>query len=91
MKLHRDASGRLSASLEVEASAFRGLVARVAERFELVPAGPATVGLDVAFREYAAGPHRVSLEWDIWMGFQVVALSPDSEALVERIAGFLDG
>ena len=86
MKLHRDASNRLTAVVDVEASAFGGLVARIVEQFELAPVGRATVTWDAAFREYASGSCRVSIEWDSWMGLQVVALSPNSEALVERIA-----
>lgn len=89
MKLHRDASNRLTAAVDVDASRFTSLVAVVVEQFALAPVGAATVTMDVAFREYAVGQCRVSLEWDNWMGFQVVALSPDAEPLVVSIAEFV--
>lgn len=87
--LHRDASQRLTVAVVVEAAAVGKLAASVIAHFALMPVGPATGAVDVAWREYAAGSCRVSLDWDPWLGFQVVALAPAAEPLVERIAAFL--
>lgn len=90
MKLHRNASNQLTASRDVDASRYRALVSLLIGKFDLTAVRDATVGLDVAFQEFSSGNLRVSLEWDNWMGFQIVALSPESEALVERMAALLD-
>lgn len=89
MKLRRDSSKRLIAALEVEAARYGRLVTQVADRFGLEPLGPQVRGLDAVFQEFGRGDLHVSLDWDNWMGFQVVAKSTESEALVEMIAGFL--
>jgi hypothetical protein len=48
-------------------------------------------GGDVVFQDFGNGEARVALEWDNWMGFQVVARSVESEPLVAAIAAFLGG
>jgi hypothetical protein len=88
-KLHRDASNRLFASFDAEASSYGRLVARVSDEFGLQALGSRIEGLEEIFQDYAQGGLKVGLEWDVWMGFQVVAKSPESEALVTAIARFL--
>ena len=90
MKLHRDSSNRLTASLESEQSAYGAFVDRVVRRFELTPAGSKVVGSDEVFQDFGCGDLMVSLEWDNWMGCQVVAKTPESETLVEAIARFIE-
>lgn len=91
MKLHRDASNRLTASCDVEAASYRGFVERIVREFRLAPLGERVDGLDEVFQDFAHGDARVALEWDHWMGFQVVAKSAAAEPLVEAIAAFLGG
>ncbi len=89
MQFYRDASNRLTAWIDVDVASYNHLVARVVDRFGLSAASDRLVGFDEAFRDFRLGELLVGLEWDIWSGFQVVAKSPQSEPLVERIAQFL--
>ncbi len=91
MNVHRDASDRLTASLDAERSAHEGMVARVVKRFGLRPAGELVDGFDAVFQDFTCGTSIVSLEWDNWMGLSAVAKSSDAETLVREIAGFFAG
>jgi hypothetical protein len=66
------------------------MCAALADAFQLVPANPLiTDGMDVVFRDYLRDEQLVEIAWDNWMGFSVVAKSPDSESLVREIGDFL--
>jgi hypothetical protein len=44
----------------------------------------------VVFQTYTLGEHTVSLEWDNWTGFTVVAETPNDERLVTVIGTWLE-
>lgn len=90
MHLERDSSDRIFAALECPATDYGRVVSAIVDRFQLEPAGARIEGLDHVFQDFVVGNSRISLEWDNWMGFQVVAKSRDSESLVEKIAAFLE-
>jgi hypothetical protein len=56
----------------------------------LDPSGGLVRSVDVVFQEYRSRTGAlVSLEWDIWTEFIIVAVDAESEPLVEEIAEFL--
>lgn len=91
MTLHRDASNRLVAAFDVDACAYEPLVARLVERFGLTRTGAVTQGHDEVLAAFASESARIGLEWDVWLGFQIVAQDAASEALVTAIAAFVGG
>ena len=87
----RIAAGRLAFSLgRVSADSYRSLCKEVAETFEL-SARPGLIsnGYDIVFQDYLRGDQIVSLEWDNWMGFLVVAQTTESEPMVQEIGNWL--
>jgi len=89
MNLHRDASNRLTASLDANRDSYRSFVAKVVRQFDLKSASKRIDGPDEVFEDFAQGDLIVALEWDSTMGCQVVAKSPAAEPLVEAIAAFV--
>jgi hypothetical protein len=90
-RLYRDASGRLTFSLDVVADRYSELRARVVGSFRLSPASAPATGLDVEFQDFDSDHGLISLHWDNWMGFTVSAGSTRAEELVRRIAKKLAG
>ena len=60
------------------------------KEFSLEPIGEVIVGWDEVFQDYRHGEIVVSLEWDIWSGFAVVAKNRESEELVKKIGTYLE-
>ena len=91
MGFSRNFSGRLTFDLpHVDAEDYPALCRGIADALGLAPAGEIIIGLDQMFWDFRRGDQLVSLDWDIWMQFQVVAQSPASEALVADIAAWLE-
>lgn len=85
-KFWRDNSGRLTFDLDcVEAPDYRA----VADAFALVPDGSFVVGPEQMFWDFHRDGQAVGLDWDIWMGFMVVAKTEGAESLVRDIATWL--
>jgi hypothetical protein len=61
----------------------------ISRQFHLQPMGAVAVLLDEAFQEYRSKSGAVSLEWDNWTEFTVVAKDAESEPLVQEIGAFL--
>lgn len=76
---------------KVEARQYHALCQLLAGAFHVRPVTKLIVGLDEIFQDYTDGTYTIGLEWDIWSGFMVVANSPDSEALVQKLAEYLAG
>jgi hypothetical protein len=86
----RDASGRLVYELHRVAGAdYAAVCELVRSRFRLQPSGDRAVGLDEVFQEYGSGSGPISLEWDNWTEFTVVAKAAESEPLAQEIGAFL--
>jgi hypothetical protein len=86
----RDSSGRLTFELHRVSGADYAAVCRLVSRqFRLRPSGDLVAGLDEVFQEYRSTSGRVSLEWDNWTEFTVVASDAESEPLAQEIGAFL--
>jgi hypothetical protein len=90
MRLWRDSSGRLTFDQPgVTAHDYPRLCRMIADAFELAPVGEIVIGMDQMFWDFKNGHLVVSLDWDIWMDFMVVAKSVASEPLVIDIAQWI--
>ncbi len=86
----RDASGRLTCNLpNVAAADYVATCEALAAAFSLSPVSKLVIGPDQMFWDFAQGQKVIGLDWDIWMGFTIVALSPAAEPLLEAIAAQL--
>lgn len=85
-----DASGRLTFSTSsMEAVDYPAACRAVADEFALTPEGALVIGLEQMFSDFRRAEQVVGLDWDIWMGFMVVAKTQESEPLVRAIAAWL--
>jgi hypothetical protein len=88
--LVRDASARLAFEMfHVSAASYGSICQAIAAKFDLTAYGPLTVGSEVSMQDYQRDGQVVSLEWDIWSGFIVIAKECVSEPLVREIAAWL--
>lgn len=86
----RDASGRLTFAMShIEAEDYPSTCRVVADAFVLVPDGSLVLGPEQMFWDFRQVDRVVGLEWDIWMGFMVVAKTEGAEPLVREIAIWL--
>ncbi len=86
----RDASGRLTFDTSsVQAEDYPAVCRSVADAFGLTSAAPLVVGPEQMFWEFQLGEQAVGLDWDIWMGFMIVARAGGAEPLVRGIAAWL--
>jgi hypothetical protein len=91
MKKYRDASNRLTFDFsEFESSMYSEISESVVSKFNLEQASEVTLGLDEIFQKFKKGNDVVSLEWDVWSGYIVVACNAPSELLVQEIAIFIN-
>jgi hypothetical protein len=90
-QIWRDAAGRLTFSMGgAPAGSYQRMCEAVAATFKLVrQAGLVTNGFDIVFQDYRRNEQVVGLEWDNWMGYMVVAKTPDSAFMVQEIATWL--
>lgn len=89
---HRDASDRLSVSLDrMPSLAYRIVRWKLTRRFKLKKSSPYIKVLDERFQNFSGDRGNVSIEWDILSGFVVTALNTESEPLVREIGGYLKG
>jgi hypothetical protein len=86
----RDASGRLTFdTFGVEAVDYPAACRAVADEFALAPEGSLVIGPEQIFWDFRRAEQVVALDWDIWMGFMVVAKTEESEPLVRDIAAWM--
>jgi hypothetical protein len=86
----RDVSGRLTFDTAgMEAVDYPATCRAVADEFSLTPEGSLAIGPEQMFWDFRRTEQAVGLDWDIWMGFMVVAKTEESEPLVRDIAAWL--
>lgn len=87
----RDASGRLTFDwFGVDSGEYPATCHAIAETFGLTLAGELIIGPESMFWRFQRGEQLIGLDWDIWMGFMIVACSESTEALVRDIAAWFD-
>lgn len=91
----RDASNRLTYDAHIsEADRYPELLRVIADRFGLKNCGDLVTGVagatELILQEYELDGVPISIEWDNWTGFTVVAETPAAEELVRQIGMFLD-
>ena len=90
-KSYRDASDRLTVAVEGMSSlAYRLVSWKVKRKFKLKRCGDFNKTFDEKFQEYEKDGTNVSIDWDIWSGFTVTALEPESEKIVNEIGKYLE-
>ena len=88
---YRDASKRLTVAVDdMPPLAYRFVRWRLCKEFNLKKAGDYIQGLDEKFQDFSGVDGKVSIEWDNWSGFMVIALDSESEPLVEKIGSWLE-
>jgi hypothetical protein len=91
MGFWRDCSGRLTFDLPgVRSEEFPNLCRNIADTLDLSPVGNLAIGPDQMFWDFQRGENVIGLDWDIWMGFMVVAKSEASEALLQDVVVWLE-
>ena len=88
--LWRDASGRLTVDQTgIDWTEYPTVCREVADVFSLVPDGDFVTGIDQIFCDFRRGDQVVSIDWDNWMEFMVVAKTPSAEPLIHEIRTWL--
>lgn len=85
----RDSSQRLTFDLAISDQDYPAICRAIVDAFALTQVGQCIVGLEQMFCEWRHGESVISLDWDIWMNFMVVANSAESEPLVRDIATWI--
>ena len=63
---------------------------RIIKKFDLKAVTSIVEDLDVKFQTFQSeNGYKISLEWDTWSGFSIVALNKESEKLVMNILKFM--
>jgi hypothetical protein len=93
-RFHRDASQRLTFELSrAPYCNYRAICEDVCQKFGLQSTGSLIEGtagsVDASFQDFRKDNLTISLEWDNWTGFTVVATHPESEQLVHEIGEYL--
>jgi len=92
IRFWRDASQQLTFDMDhVPAADYPTICHAVVTVFALIQETPLVVGLDQMSWEWRRGEQVISLDWDIWMEFIVVAKTVGSESLVHDVATWLGG
>jgi len=88
---YRDSSNRLTVAIEGAPSlAYRLVSWKLKRKFKLKKRGVLNKTFDEKFQEYEKDGVSVSIDWDIWSGFTVTALTPESESIVNEIGEYLE-
>ncbi|MBI3862717.1 MAG: hypothetical protein HY290_12575 [Planctomycetia bacterium] len=88
---YRNASGQLTFEMsDVPADRYAAVRDAISAEFGLAPHNPpVTNGCDIIFQDFRLGEQIVGLEWDHWTSFTIVAQTPASEPLVQKIAAWV--
>jgi hypothetical protein len=87
---NRDHSNRLTVALEgMPSLAYRFLSWKLKRKFGLKKSTTLTSTVEERFQEYSKDENQVSIDWDVWSGFMVTALTAESEGLVQEIGDWL--
>ncbi|MEX2497858.1 MAG: hypothetical protein WD397_03160 [Wenzhouxiangellaceae bacterium] len=63
---------------------------RIKKKFSLKKHGKLLKSLDGRSQNYKVCGHLVSIEWDNWSGFSVVAVESGAEEIVSKIGRYLE-
>ena len=86
----RDFSNRLTLEIaDIDYSSYKTLTKKLIEKFRLVAQGDLIDGVTESFQTFTKDKYFISIEYDIWSGFMVVAQNPESEGLVNEIFKWL--
>src|SRR6478736_3158589 len=86
----RDASGRLTFHASgMSAENYPSLCREIVSAFGLIADCGPLVGPEQIFWDCRRSEQMIGLDWDIWMGFMIVAKTVDAEPLVRAIAASL--
>lgn len=86
----RDNSNRLTVEVSnVHRFQYGYLAKKVAKKIGLEKSDDLTKGVEEVFCTYSLDGSSVSIEWDVWSGFSIVAIDPESEGLLNVIHAYL--
>ena len=86
----RDASRRLTLSIDsVDATSYNFITSKISDKFNLTHSSRLIIGLDETFQDFTNQKYTIGLEWDIWLGYIIVAQDKKSEVLVNEIYDWL--
>jgi len=86
----RDASRRLTLSIDsVDATSYNFITSKISDKFNLTHSSRLIIGLDEIFQDFTNQKYTIGLEWDIWLGYIIVAQDKKSEVLVNEIYDWL--
>lgn len=90
MAYWHDFSGRLSFDFpDIKAADYSELCRNMAVAFDLCSVRELIIGPEQMFWDFRRGQQIIGLDWDIWLGFQVVAKTAGSEPLLRDIVDWL--
>ncbi len=90
MQKYRNASQRLTIQFfQIEADLYQQMTQLVVSQFQLEPVGEPASGPQERFQEFQHQRKVISLEWDFWSGYTVVAKTESAENLVRKIAAYI--
>jgi len=88
---YRDDTNRLTVGIEnMPALAYKFVAWRLKRKFKLTKVSVLTSTVEEQFQQYEYDGKCVGIDWDIWSGFTVTALSPESESIVKEIGNYLE-
>ena len=89
--MYRDFSNRLSQDfLSINRDEYIVLTDKIVNNFKLISHTKLVNGIDEIFQEFKTDNKIVSLEWDNWSGYSVVAINSLAEDLLEDICKFIE-
>jgi len=71
-------------------ASYRSRKRQLVQQFGLTPLGIELSGQDAVSQGFFKGFKQVSIEWDVWSGFIVVAKNKRAEPLVLQISSYLN-
>ena len=90
MNEYRNSSEQLTIDFySVEASMYGRITQAVVAKFDLQPVSNKTTSLDEVFQDFKSSNDVVSLEWNIWFGYNVNAKIKSAEPLARKIASYI--
>jgi len=86
----RDASKRLTVAIYgVKENNYSFLSLQIAKKFNLSPSEELIHSFSGIFQKYSDNKHLLSLDWDVWSGYMIVAEDKKSENLINEIYDWL--
>lgn len=90
MYRYLDASSRLNIEFEeIPYIQYNALSQSIIKHFELKTYSKKSIGFDEIFQEFKHKEAHISLEWDNYSGYTIVAHNTQSHILLQKIAHFI--